>query len=260
MSDNWNTYFTFIDDKPASILLDLEPWKNGEEDHSVHLFQLKILLNEPNENGLTCDHEAKALFSIEDSINDGLNDTYMFVGRMTSNGSRDFYYYTESEDGSALERIAATCIQQHQYSVNWLEEETPRAFYTEVLYPNKREWHRMMNRELVDKLVELGDHLETSRTVNHWIYFNSIESRDLFKQSVQKNGFHVEDELIQDSKYMLNVSRKDIVEVHSISEVTDILVDAAQKYHGEYDGWETKVIQKPEGLSSIFKNIFKRKK
>ena len=27
MSDNWDTYFTFIDNKAASFMLDLEPWE-----------------------------------------------------------------------------------------------------------------------------------------------------------------------------------------------------------------------------------------
>ena len=59
MSDNWNTYFTFIDNKAASFMLDLEPWKNGENEGVVHLYQLSITLNEPNENGVTTNKEAE---------------------------------------------------------------------------------------------------------------------------------------------------------------------------------------------------------
>lgn len=53
-------------------------------------------------------------------------------------------------------------------------------------------------RQLVNKLIELGDNLEELRTVNHWIYFNSEESRNLFSEKVQKDGFHIEDQVTQE--------------------------------------------------------------
>lgn len=39
MSDNWNTYFTYIDNKPASFILDLDPWKNGENEMLDHNYK-----------------------------------------------------------------------------------------------------------------------------------------------------------------------------------------------------------------------------
>ncbi|GAA0136915.1 hypothetical protein YSY43_37560 [Paenibacillus sp. YSY-4.3] len=57
MSDNWNTYFSVIDNKPASFLLDLEPWKNGENEQYVYLYRLSVTLNDPNEDGVTTKQE-----------------------------------------------------------------------------------------------------------------------------------------------------------------------------------------------------------
>jgi hypothetical protein len=261
MSDNWDTYFTYIDNKPASFLLDLEPWKNGANEMFVHLYQLSINLNEPNENGLTCNKEAAVLYAIEDSINDSLDDSnYMFVGRITTDGMRGFFYYTDSMDVSKLESIAAKFLEKYKYSINCIEEKKPREFYHEFLYPNKSNWHRMTNRHLADKLIELGDNLEKSRTVNHWIYFNSAESRNLFKEKVQKDGFQIEDQDTQDNKYSLRISRNDFVQLHSISDVTDYLVSAADEYNGDYDGWETKVIKEQESFLNRLKRMFKSRK
>ncbi|MNW49128.1 Regulator of ribonuclease activity B [compost metagenome] len=260
MSDNWNTYFTFIDNKPASLLLDLEPWENGDNELLVHLYRLRVTLNEPNENGLTCEKEAEVLYAIEDSIHDSLDSNYMFVGRITTDGRRDFFYYTESVDGSKLESLAEKFLTNYKYGINRIEEQKPRAFYHEFLYPNKSDWHRMANRQLVDKLIELGDNLEKSRTVNHWIYFSSEESRNFFKEKVLKDGFHIEDQVAQDNKYSLRISRNDFVQIHSISDVTDYLINVAQEFDGDYDGWETKVIKEQEGFSNRLKRIFKSKK
>lgn len=260
MSDNWNTYFTSIDDKPASILLDLEPWVNRSDEMLIHLYRLSVTLNEPNENGLTSNMEASILYDIEDSIHDSLDSNYMFVGRITTDGKREFFYYTDHVDGSKLENIAGKFLENYKYSINCIEEQKPRAFYHEFLYPNKSEWHRMGNRELVDKLIELGDNLEKSRSVNHWIYFSSEESCNYFKEKVQKDRFQIEDQVIQDDKYSLRISRNDFVQLHAINEVTDYLVSVAQQFHGDYDGWETQVIKEQEGFSNRLKRLFKSKK
>ncbi|MDF2961076.1 MAG: hypothetical protein K0S39_2811 [Paenibacillus sp.] len=203
MSDNWNTYFTFIDNKPASFMLDLEPWKNGENERFVHLYRLSITLNEPNENGLTTNKEAEILNAIEDSINDSLDSNYMFVGRITTDGRRDFFYYTDSTDGDNLKRLATQLLENYRYNINRIEEQKPGDFYHEFLFPNKSNWHRMVNRQVVEKLCDHGDNLEKARAVNHWIYFYSAESRNLFKEKVQRNGFHIEDQDTKDNKYSM---------------------------------------------------------
>lgn len=260
MSDNWNTYFTIIDDKPASILLDLEPWENGANEALVRLYRLSVTLNEPNEDGLTSDKETTVLYAIEDSIHDSLDNNYMFVGRITTDGKRDFFYYTDSVNGSELECVTDEILGNYKYNINLMDEQKPRAFYHECLYPNLSDWHRMGNRQLVDKLIEIGDHLDESRTVNHWIYFNSTESRNLFKEKVQMDGFHIEDQGTQDHKYSLRISRNDFVQLQSIGDVTDYLISSAQQFDGDYDGWETKVIKEQKGLSNRLKKIFKLRK
>ncbi|TVX96314.1 DUF695 domain-containing protein [Cohnella terricola] len=260
MSDNWNTYLTVIDNKPASFMLDMEPWKDGSNEMFVYLYRLSVTLNEPNENGLTCDKEATKLYEIEDSIHDALDSHYMFVGRITTNGRRDFYYYTDVIEASKLEHLAETNLENYSYHFSRIEEQNPGAFYYEFLYPQKSEMQRMINRQIVNKLNELGDILDKPRTVNHWIYFNSSESSHLFMEKVQKDGFLIEDQDSQDVKIRLRISRNDCVDFHSIGDVTDYLVNAAQEFHGEYDGWETKVFKEPESLFSGLKRIFKRGK
>jgi regulator of RNase E activity RraB len=184
----------------------------------------------------------------------------MFVGRVTMDGRRNFYYYTDSTDGSQLDILAAKYLKHYQHSITQIEEPKPGDYYNEHLYPNKADWHRMVNRQVVNKLQELGDNLEKSRTVNHWIYFSSAESCDFFEEKVQKDGFHIEEQETQDQKQSLRISRNDVVRLHAISEVTDYLVNAALECQGDYDGWESKVIKEQEGFLGGLKKLFKSKK
>jgi hypothetical protein len=113
---------------------------------------------------------------------------------------------------------------------------------------------------VVEKLRDLGDRLVQARTVNHWIYFRSAESRKLFKEKVQRDGFHVRDQDYQDHKYSITVSRKDFAQLHAISDVTDYLVAAAHEYDGDYDGWESEVILEKGNFIKRLKRMFKSKK
>jgi regulator of RNase E activity RraB len=97
----------------------------------------------------------------------------------------------------------------------------------------------MGNRRVVDSLQESGDKLETPRKVDHWLYFNSSEMLQQFKERIKEEGFNIEDESGQkdeDGKYSLHISRTDAVDFHSINEVTDLLVELAEQFEGEYDG------------------------
>lgn len=260
MSDNWNTYFTTIHNKPASFLLDMEPWQNGENARLVHLYRLSVNLNEPNEDGLTSQKEASVLYAIEDSIHDSLDRNYMFIGRITTDNRREFYYYTDSVNGNELELLAAKFLGNYGYNISRVDEQKPKEFYYESLYPKESDQQRMANRQLVDKLKALGDNLEKPRTVTHWIYFSTANSRNFFKEKVQNEGFHIEDQVTEDDRHSLIISRNDIVQLDSISSVTDYLVSVAQEYLGNYDGWEAKVIKEQEGFLKRLKNIFKSQK
>ncbi|WP_123041484.1 DUF695 domain-containing protein [Cohnella candidum] len=257
MSDNWDTYFTYIDRKPASFFLDLDPWEEGTNEKFVHLYRLSVVLKEPDNIGLTTNAEAEVLFAAEDSIHDLLDEHYLFVGRVTTEGRRNFYYYTDSEDVNLLQNLAARSLENYRYTFGRIEEKEPGAFYREFLYPNKANWHRLMNRHLVNKLNELGDTLEKRREVTHWIYFDSAESRRLFQEKVLKDGFRIVDQEQSNQRYSLCISRNDLVDLHAISGVTDVLVHAAEECGGDYDGWETKVIEDRKGWLHGLKKIFK---
>lgn len=243
MSNHWNTFMTYIEDKPASIVLDMEPWNDEANGKLTNLYKLNIKLNEPNEYGLTNNKEAEILNAIEGSINESLGRNYINVGRLTTNGIRNIYFYTDSNDENELEKNATKFLENYRFRIKRIEERKPRDFYYEFLYPNEYEQQHMANGQLVNRLIELGDNLKELRKVDHWVYFDSEDSRRKFKEKVKSEGFNIEDQDIQNNRYSLRISRKDSVQLSSINGVTDYLVSVVIECKGEYDGWETKVMK-----------------
>lgn len=64
--------------------------------------------------------------------------------------------------------------------------------------------------------------------------------RELFTKAVKKEWFTIEEgssEKDDEGDYVMCISRVDSVDYHAIDELTDLLLEIAEKFEGEYDGW-----------------------
>lgn len=249
MSEHWDIYFSYIEDKVASIVLDMEVFEeiNTEEYNYAHC--LRVHLKEPNEDGLPIGAEAEKLGEIEESIIEFLEpQNFINVGRVSSDGIRDIIFYSGQEMQDAVVEAAERFMKPVNYEVEIfnIEEDENWGFYFHFLYPNQYEQQHMGNQHVVDSLENSGDKLEVARKVEHWVYFDDKKMMKRFAEAVIREGFSIEmekDEMTEEGKYMLAISRVDSVDLQSINEVTDLLVETSEKFEGEYDGWETLVIE-----------------
>ena len=127
-----------------------------------------------------------------------------------------------------------------------IEEETNWEFYFEFLYPNPYQFQHMRNHSLLETLEDSGDKLEVPRKVEHIILFQNEKMMKRFIKVVKNEGFTiVEDsyEKSEEGKYVTCISRVDSVDYEAIDDLTDLLLEIAEKFEGEYDGWETIVIE-----------------
>lgn len=249
MSEHWDVYFGYMEDKPASVVLDMDVWQEIDTEAYNNGFALKIKLKTPNPDGFAVDEEAELLNEIEDDfINNNLAKDYLQVGRITSDGERDIIFYSQKNEKKDL-IIAAERIYKpagYDFEVFEIEEDETWEFYFDFLYPNPYQMQHMGNRDLVERLEEEGDPLVTPRKVEHWVYFEDKKDMKRFIKAVKKEGFAIEDESDEqdeDGKFVLSISRADSVDYDSINDVTDLLVETAEECEGEYDGWETFVIK-----------------
>jgi hypothetical protein len=246
MSSQWEVYFTNLGNNVASVRFDMA-YTNPEfrPDFLQTLLYVWVQLQTPNADGLSTDAESPRLFSIEDRLDEFLGAEYgaVPVGMVTTEGRREFYFYAESGE-NLHEELAPILAEFPDYAFQVGDKSDPEwQHYFGYLFPSPTELQWMQDLKTVTQLEEHGDPL-TPRPVQHWFYFRTAESRDQVKALLIVEGFEVDHEPDLENAFGLVLLRTDAVDLDSIHKVTAPLTALAMQYEGQYDGWETMVIQK----------------
>lgn len=246
--EQWDFYFSNVDDKPGSFYLDLGLSHIAPVDRMPYFFYVSLKMNDLNENGLSSDREYDTLIQIEDVLVDSLKDKHdiIYVGRLTSNGTRDFYFYIS--DTLLIEKtISESLVQFPKYEYDFeIKDDRKWFYYFDFTYPNPRQLQSMLNRRVLENLENNGDKLTQAREVNHWIYFKSIEDMEKYIEEVKQNDFKIEDadrnpDHVKEFKYRLIISRVDSVVHGDVDNYVLYLWELANELGGDYDGWETSI-------------------
>ena len=247
MKQDWTSYFLRGDEHPVSVFVNLglredipiasNPWRLG----------VQVFLQNPRPDGLTNSEEAPTLFLIEDALNHQITRECGAItpGRITTRGTRQFWYYAKTKENfrTAVD-IAMKGFPRYRFQV--AEKQDPEwEYYLQALYPSREELERIKNRDLLEVLTEQGDTLTLPREVQHWIYFPSEESRTLFGHEASNVGFKIGHECQSDVQgdwaFGLTVFRTQPIEQERIDETVLELLRLAERFGGEYDGWESPV-------------------
>jgi uncharacterized protein (TIGR01619 family) len=247
MSDKWNFYFTKIEDRDASIFVDLGIRDDVPDRKRPVMFEIEMPFLTPREDGLSMNDEADTLFVIEDALSEQIQSIAKaeLVGRITTNGHRYFVYY-----GPELVDLTTTIDAVNHgfpnYSLSYRSEHDPEwKMYLEFLYPSPEEMQTILNLGVVDSLQKNGDDLSIPRMVDHGAYFPSAEKRDAFKAEILKDGYQLTNESHADDgrelPYWIEFSQVSSVEWKTMNNVTIPLFRLAEQFQGDYDGWGTQV-------------------
>ncbi len=250
MSDHWEFYFCKIDDKVASVFLDVGIRESIPDSSRPWMIWVDVRLNHPRDDGLPGNEDFEPLKAIESVLKDAIVESNggCLVGRISTDGRRTFYWYGSSPDN--VETIAGRAMDQFpgyaweagtDFDPDWNQ-------YLSGLYPSPREWRRIKNLHVVEQLEKHGDELRKSRPVTHWIYFDSETGRTNFKASVADKRFSIKIEKSTDGRdgskvHGIVLERIDFVDWDSINAVTLELTELAELHGGDYDGWETPVVK-----------------
>jgi hypothetical protein len=253
MTGNWDSYFCRVNDELASIFLNLDAAGPDAETIRPWLVWVWVDFRDPRPDGLSSHSEAPVLYEIEDALSGQLGATVQAepVGRITTAGRREFYFYAPSIE-RAEEAVAAAMASFPAYTYDFGVKEDPEwSHYQRVLYPTPREYQRMQNRRVVHALRENGDVLVEPRPVRHWIYFSDPAARKQFILRVALEDFSVPTNCLSEHPgtvrpFGVCVERQDRVDEQSIDDVVLGLLEHAKATNGEYDGWESKVVVAPE--------------
>ena len=248
VSDQWDFYFANVNEKLASLFVDLGIREIAPDADNPWLLWIWVYFNHPREDGLSTSQEADTLSQIEDSLADAVGGAVngFLTGRITTDGRREFYFYAPTFTGFD-DAVARSLERFPEYKWDADTKHDPEwNQYRDLLYPTPRDWQRIKNRHVIEQLQEQGDPLEKKRPVYHWAYFSNEVSRGQFVAGVEDLGFNVTNEDTVDEldcSHPLGVSfeRIDNVDLDSINRVTIELYELADALGGDYGGWETSV-------------------
>ncbi|MEJ7808068.1 MAG: DUF695 domain-containing protein, partial [Telluria sp.] len=194
------------------------------------------------------DAEFDALAAIEDRLADSFKGAYgcTYAGRITTDGRREFYFYSASDN--QMEALALAALAPFPgYTVKaWSHADAPWQQYLGVLYPRGPSLRWMKDKGVVEALAKAGDTPGIARAVSHFSYFASDAKRTAFTQSIENAGFRI-GKLLENRKagdsHPFGVAYQ-LVQTPTLavmSETTALLSRLSEKNGGQYDGWECAV-------------------
>ncbi|MET1081009.1 MAG: DUF695 domain-containing protein [Pseudomonas sp.] len=248
MTQDWDFYFLNVNDRPASIFLDLGIYDAPPRDALPHMAYVRVRLNAPREDGLSSEQEYDALVAIEDALEAQVTDVHSgYVGRCTGNGCRDFFFYVaHPQEWTARVATCMASFKQYRYEVETREDRDWSTYFS-FLYPETADLQIINNRRVCRALEQQGDALTQPREIDHWTYFANADHLRAFIAEAQAMGFslraqHADEEDDDEDQHCAQLWRADIPAEGGIDEVTLLLSDLALKHGGEYDGWESQVV------------------
>lgn len=247
MSEAWNFYFCQVDDKPASIFVDMGIADEAPVAGFTQRAYLSVLMRNPRDDGLSSQEEYDKLGELEDAVKDRLaGEDVLYVGRNTCGGSRDFYCYTKpGVEWDARAAAVMRAFPDYRFETGRCDEPDWVAYF-EFLYPNDEGRDFMSNREVCDALERNGDALTQPREIEHWAYFPDERAREAFAGKASALGFEVRERYApegEENPYGIRLSRTDTPSHRDIHDVTVPLLRAARDCGGRYDGWESVVVK-----------------
>jgi len=247
MSENWDFYFLRVDDKPASIFVDLGIASEAPIEALPFMAYVRLYMQHPRPDGLSSQEEFDALTSVERAIQRDLagDGGILYVGRKTGDGVRDFYFYTaQSRDWDSRVKTLMGRFAAYEFDCGCRVDSEWQTYF-EFLYPSDADRQRMKNSRVCEALQKHGDRLTDEREIDHWAYFPSASARSAFVEQASRLGFRLrslsEPEKPGD-RYGVRLFRVDVPTLDGIDDVTLPLFHLATELGGEYDGWETQVI------------------
>lgn len=260
MAENWDSYICNVNGELASIFVDLSLRQKAPDSTRPCLLFVWVKMHSPRPDGLSSQEEADVLWRLGSSLQTSLGKHLdaVFVGRVTTQGRREFYFYVPQVplDSIAIDQ-ALRSFSGYEYEIG-TQEDSLWHQYLSVLYPSKEELQKIKNRQVLEVLQKNGDQLDQPREVSHWIYFRREADRDAFSHEMQELRYQIipcKPDPQLPYPYGVQIRRVDRVDEESINDTVVETFRFAQASDGDYDGWETEVVRPPSPLRSLLKRV-----
>ena len=245
---DWDVYFCYLEEAPAFISVDLGLFVQAPLPDKPNLIEVMAGLQTANEDGFPDNGEWEKLEEIEDMLVSSFEKKLeaVFVGKTLNNGRRGLYFY--SGDTLLVDQIVDE-LRAHfpEYTFeHQLTEDPEWEVYFEYLYPDEESLLRIDNNRALQLLEEQGDQSFVPRRITYTLYFRSEADREAAKKEIVGSDFEVEEEDKEEEHelpYRLVLAKHSKADEETIYLTTEMLMQLAIKHDGDFDGWETQIVQ-----------------
>lgn len=237
----WDSFRTFINDKIASIRINLALAKEAPYPGYQVAVRLKIaLLDFDSQSGFPTNTEFDSLNSLEDRLAEELATVGgVQVGVITTDGRVEFYYYLQDKESYqvAISKVMEEFPERH-FDLATLDDPEWDQYFN-YLYPNDYEYQTILNQRVWYELEKAGNDHSKEREIDHWVYFVSEEQETAFLAEIQELGYSLAEQSLEKASglYQLHLVRMDKTELPDLNRKIWELVEIVKKYDGNYGGW-----------------------
>jgi len=244
----WETYMAEVNHHPASVLVDMSFYQTAPNATKPYLVVTGPLCKKCTGEKLPFKNEIPVMDNILDRLDSALTVEKDLVGTLTCNDQRVNYYYVHdtTEIRKTLHNFYKKFYNSYKYVIN-IKADADWKTYRDFLYPNPSTQTWIENNKNLTQLIQSGDSLSYRRPVVFWVYFAKKDDRRGFILAVQPQGYNIDRaDFVKDKAYpyQLKLSRTSGVTYGEITRMTELLSKEAQKYNGQYAGWQTRVMSK----------------
>lgn len=244
-TQDWDFYYTNIEEKPASIGLNLALRDTAPIADKPHCYWISITFQQTDSIGFPLKNENEMLNKMEDELEDYLQKktASIYTGRITLPGKRQFYFYAKTLD--SIDIYIGNILKKYPLFKYKLGEETDEKWtiYLDFLFPSPLDLQLIYNHRTIELLAENGDNSSVSRHIDHFVNFKTKKDLNAFAKALKGSKFIAEKIFDADNNNMyplgLQVSEENKTDAESIDESVIQLFRLAEKFKGAYDGWET---------------------
>lgn len=244
MSDNWQFFPCTMGDDQAFIFTDIGVSDQLSKQSPAKLLKVRLDYKAPSDNGLPTNEEYEPVAAIEDQLQayaESRGDLY--VGRITVCGQRHFFVYVK--DWAGYVDKVAEIGRSRGYPLRHAEIEDPgHSQYWDYLWPTDSDWRIIHDMQVIEALENAGDDHSAPRNVDHWIYFDDLPSALRFRDWAIEFGLEEACPVQAVEKgQLVRLRHTGTMHLNDLTRITIPLALKAIETGGDYDGWETQVMQ-----------------
>ena len=252
IDEDWGVYLcnAFAYDLPAVIRVNLALRDFEYTANYPNRLHLQILYKNANDSGFPTREEGEYVYSIEDAVEEIVEQHGdMLAGVVKCDERVRIFAYTKNELGyyDEISAVMSKNFPDYAYTLA-IVDDPDWELYFQGLYPDRYEYQSIMNMRLIEDIKSDGDSM-VPRVLEHCLLFKTEEHGEAFLAKVMEDSFiklssenqSDNEDIDKEYPYVLVIGREDAFE--NIDEIVWYLMDLAEEFNGEYDGWACHIVR-----------------